>query len=282
MIGRRAVIGPSLLSALLVCAFAAQSAPAIVTTHSLNTTMVTCQKIGAGNEFGDAHCDNKVSGEYAHVAVEKGKTTKISATNANLTGGTKDTEPAIFKFTIGLAKATIECLKVESNAATSSLTNTEPAAGQHTFSGTVEIAISECNVKELKKCIVAEPIGWDANVTGVEGMEGPKGEKNAMGIQFVGAGAEESFGTIEFTNKGAEACSLNGKSFPVKGKMVATGGPTTESAQENKGPGATLVFTPKLKMQTLLFFGPNAATFETIITPTNSTSKTPISMTTST
>ncbi len=266
MIGRRSVIGLSLLSALLFSAFAAQSAFAIKPIHSLNTTMVTCAPVAGG--FSDAHCDGGPAGGFAHVAVAPKTTTKVAGTNAAVTESTKKSEPAVLKGTIALSKVTIECATVKNNAATSTLTNTEPAQGQHTVSGFAETEFSTCNVKELTKCVVAEPIVSKANVTGVEGMEGPKGEKNAMGGLFVGSGAEETFATVEFKNKGAEACSLNLKTFPVKGSVVATNGPTTESAQEGKSAGATLVFTPKFKMQTLKL-GPNAAEFSTIVTPSN-------------
>ncbi|MGB7684525.1 MAG: hypothetical protein WBL45_01935 [Solirubrobacterales bacterium] len=286
MTGRRAVIGLSLLCALLVCAFAAQSASAIKPIHSLNTTMVTCKKEATKtHEFADAHCDTKSigsnTGEFKHEKVALGTTTKVSGTNASVTESTKKSEPAVLKGTIGLAKVTIECLKVTNNGTTSTLTNIEPAERRHTVSGFAETEFSECNVKELAKCIVTEPIVSKANVTGVEGMEGPKGEKNAMGGLFVGSGAEERFAEVQFTDKGAEACSLHTLKFPIKGSVVATNGPTTESAQEGKGTGATWVFTPKFKMQTLKL-GPNAAEFSTIVTPSNSTSKTPLSMTTGT
>ena len=72
-----------------------------------------------------------------------------------------------------------------------------------------------------------------------------------MGLEFTGHGENETFFEFEYLNKGAEACSLNGKNFAVKGKMFSTGGPTTESTQEDQESGATLVFTPKFKMQEL-------------------------------
>ncbi len=264
MIGRRSVICLSLLSAILFSAFAAQSVSALVVTKSKNTTAFTCVFNGKG-EFADAHCDEKGGlGSFAHVAISNGQTTTFAATNEKVTSSTVGSEPAVIKGTIGLAKVSIECSKVRTSLI-SWIRNVEPAAGQHTLEGTVEPELSECNVKELNKCIVQDPILLKATIHGVEGMEGPKGEKNAMGVEFVGHGIEETFGNILFTNKGAEACSLNGKSFPMKGRVVATNGPTTESAQEGKGTGATLVFTPKFKMQTLKL-GPNAATFETNVT----------------
>jgi hypothetical protein len=281
MIGRRAVIGLSLLSSILLSAFAAQSAFAAEET-SKNTTAFTCEKVGPGNEFADAHCDNKTGGEFAHKLIPLNTTTELEGSNTSVTESTKKSEPAVLKGTIGLAKVTIECAKVKNNTAKSLVHNVEPVAGQHTFTGTAQNEFSECNVKELAKCIVAEPITSNANIHAVEGMEGPKAEKNAMGIEFIGSGAEETFAEVEFKNKGAEACSLNAKKFPIKGKVVATSGPTTESAQNNKHSGATLVFTPKFKMQTLKL-GPNEATFETIGTATMAgAGGNPISLTTTT
>ncbi len=282
MIGRRAVIGLSLLSALLVCTFAAQSASALKPPTSANTTAFTCVK-GAGKDFKDAHCDEAVpqTGEFGHVAIANDTTTEIDLTNSAVTESTKKSEPALLTITIALSKGEIECTTIKSNTKNSLIHNVEPAAKLHTFTGTIRKEFSSCNVKKIAKCVVAEPIVLTANIHGVEGMEGPKGEKNAMGIEFVGHGAEEEFATIEFKNKGAEACSLNGKSFPIRGSMIATNGPTTESKQDNKHSGSTLVFTPKFKMQTLTC-GPNLAEFHAIFTPTMAGGGNPIAMTTTT
>jgi hypothetical protein len=122
---------------------------------------------------------------------------------------------------------------------------------RHPSTGTGETEFRECNVKELNKCVVAEPIIAKVTGHGVEGMEGPKGEPNAIGGEVIGAGPEETFAEIEFKNKGAEVCSLNAKTFPIKGKLIVTNGPTTESGQEGKETGTTAVYTPKFKMQEL-------------------------------
>ncbi len=287
MIARRAIIGLSLLSALLFSAFAAQSASALLVTVSNNTTAFTCVKGGPTKDFSKAHCNKEdtvvpPTGEYGHEVIALNTTTEVDATNKNVTNSTKDSEPLVLTGTVALAKVEIECLTVKNNAANSTVHNVEPVSKQHKFTGTIQTEFSECNVKKVTKCIVKEPIISNATVNGVEGMEGPKGEKNAMGMEFVGSGAEETFAEIEFKNKGAEACSLNGKTFPVKGRAVATDGPTTESSQENKESGATLVFTPKFKMQTLKL-GPNAAEFHGILTPKMAgVGGNPISMTTTT
>jgi hypothetical protein len=151
--------------------------------------------------------------------------------------------------------------------------------GLHTFTGTVEIEFSECNIKKITKCVIAEPIIFGFSVHGVEKMVGPNGEPNTMGVEFIGLKENETFTEIEFINKGAEACSLNGKKFPIRGSVIGTSGPETSSPQENKASGATLVFknmnTPKI--------GPNAAEFHGILTWTmKETGGKPIALTTTT
>ncbi|MGB7686549.1 MAG: hypothetical protein WBL45_12305 [Solirubrobacterales bacterium] len=285
MIGRRAVVGLSMLSALFFCAFTAQSASATERITSNNTTTYTCVNDGSKTgDFKDAHCDQTGTPgkeEYKHVVMPLDTTTSVDATNEKVTNSTKDKEPAILKSTIGLGKVTIECAVVKGNTAKSTQHNVEPSKGQHRFTGFAEAEWSSCNVKEMAKCIVSEPIIAQANFYGVEGMLGPKGEKNAMGVEYVGAGAEELFATLQFKNKGAEACSLHEKNFPVKGSVIGTAGPGTESGQENKEAGATIAITPNNNMQTLSL-GPNPATFSVIAVPTMAGTTTPISITTST
>jgi hypothetical protein len=267
MIGRRAIIGLSLLSALLFCAFAAQSASAA--TKSVNTTMFTCVKTEVG-DFIDGHCDTTgVPGkeQFSHVAIPNDTTTEVDTSNLKVTNSTKDAEPWVIKSKVAGAKVTIECTTVKNNTAKSLVHNVESGGieKKHTLTGSTVTEDSACTVKEPAKCTVAEPIVFSSNVEGVEGLEGPKGEKNAMGLEFKGAGAEETFGEIEFKNKGEEKCAVGGKKFPVKGSMIGTCGPTTESVQTNKECGATEVFTPKFEMQKLKV-GAETAELTTIAT----------------
>jgi hypothetical protein len=294
MMGRRAVVGLSLLSVLVFCAFAAQSASAALTT-SKNTTAFTCVKDPEKKgDFNKAHCDfgdtvTPGTGEYKHDLIKVGETTTIDGTNNNVTPGplgepTAKSEPALLTGELAGAKLEIECTTVKNNTKNSWIRNAEPEKKQHTFEGTIETEFSTCNVKLLKSCTVAEPIVTKAILHGVEGLEGPtKGPKgevlepNAMGVEFIGEGPEETFTEIEF--KG-ELCALKNLKFPVKGKAIGTNGPTTESDQSNKETGSTLVFTPKFKMQELKL-GPNPAEFHAIATPKMPEGN-PISLTTAT
>lgn len=281
MIGRRTALVPSLLSAFLLYAFAAQSASAVTT--SFNTTAFTCRLGFDDGDFKDAHCD--VTGtpgkeKYRHEVVPLDSTIEVTATNQKVTGETTGSEPAVLKTTVNLVKTEIECSTVANVGKNSWVHNTQPLFEKiHTFAGAVETEYSSCFVKQPLKCTIKEPILAKATVHAVEGLEGPKGEKNAMGLEFIGSGEEETLATIEFKNKGAEKCALNALTFKVKGKMYATNGPTTESAQENKESGATLVFTPKFKMQELKVVK-EPAEFFSIVTPTSGASA--ISMTTTT
>jgi hypothetical protein len=57
MYGRRAVVGLSLLCALVFCAFAAPSAQALK-----GTTITTCKQVGSGATFQDEHCTKQTMG----------------------------------------------------------------------------------------------------------------------------------------------------------------------------------------------------------------------------
>jgi hypothetical protein len=264
MIGCRTTLGLSLLTALLFCGFAAQSASASLKVSN-NTTMFTCNALGGSLDFADDHCNEKVSeGLWGHTLIPLNTTTDIKPSNEKVTESTKKSEPAVLKGTVALVKVTIECTTVENNALGESfIHNAEPEAKKHSLSGVAKVIYRNCTAKPPEKCTVAEPIAAEATVEAVEGLEGPKGEKNAMGLQFIGKGSEETFAAIEF--KG-ESCALKNLSVKVKGRVIGTSGPSTESGQENKASGSTIVFTPKFSMQELKV-GNQLAEFTSIITP---------------
>jgi hypothetical protein len=270
MIGRRAVVGLSLLSALLFCAFAAQSASAVKST---NTTFFTCEK-GAGSlDFSKAHCDagdtvTPGKGEYGHKLIPLNTTTEIEVSNEKVTNNTTEDEPVTLKGKVAGAKIDIECTKVTTSVdkngkSESNLHNVETeVAGKkvHTATGTVAVHYSECKVTELAKCTVKEPIPTRAVVTGVEELGALK---NEMGLEFT---QDEGKPFFELTFEGAE-CAVKGKTFNVTGSTIGTSGPTTTSSQTNRESGATVVFTAANGMQNLKL-GPEAAEFSSIFTLT--------------
>jgi hypothetical protein len=268
MIGRRAVVGLSLLSALLFCAFAAQSASA---AKSINTTFFTCAPDGTNKgDFKDAHCDetNKGAGAFKHELIALNTTTEIEVSNEKVTNNTTEDEPATLKGKVAGAKVDIECTKVTTSVdkngkSESNIHNVETEVGGkkvHTATGTVAVHYSDCKVTELLKCTVKEPIPTRAVVTGAEELGAGK---NEMGLEFT---QDEGKPFAEITFEGAE-CAVKGKTFNVTGSAIGTSGPTTTSSQTNKESGATVVFTAANGMQNLKL-GPEAAEFTNIATTT--------------
>jgi hypothetical protein len=270
MIGHRVIVGLSSLFALMFCVFATQSASAATAT---NTTAFTCVDVGPfDGDFADAHCDTQeVNGKYAHQAMSLDSTKEIELSNAEVTEGTKKSEPAVLKSKIGLTNVEIECTKVASRSIVIEKTlirealihNVEDILGEHTVTGLVALRLSSCTAKVAPlKCTIKEPI--DSETLEFRGREKLGAGANEMGVEFSGGGSEILL-SIEFQNKGSEECFLKGKTFQLKGSAIATSGPTTESSQTNKRSGSTLVFTPKKEMQKLKL-GVESAEFSTLLT----------------
>lgn len=247
MIGRRTVVGLSLLCALMFSAIAVQSASA---AKAVNTTAVTCVE-GGTKDFSDAHCDTKVAagtGKFGHAAIANDTTTEIEVDNSE-TGGVKD--PAVLAGKAFGAATEITCTGV---SGTGTLHNVE-SSGKHTVTGTVTVNYTGCTVNKPAKCIVAEPIVVKAIAEGVEGLA-PEGK--GMGVEF-GPDESKNFTQITFKNKGAESCSLNEKTLNVEGSATATGIP----ASTEKHSGATADFDhAKNTALGKLLFGGVAAGFE--------------------
>lgn len=265
MIGRKAVVGLALLSALLVCAFVAQSASAAA---AVNTTAVTCVKGGGDKDFKDAHCDENVGkdkGEFGHVAIAVGTKTTVSVTNAGTANATKEAAPTILKGTVFGVKNEITCKTVSGEG---ELTNEEPSAKVHKFTGTVTAKFTSCTVnKPAIGCKVKEPISVTSKVEGVEGL-GP--EKNTMGQEFKPAAGET------FSELTLEGCFIAG-TYKTTGTAIGTG----TGSPSAKFSGATNVFTNAMTKETLKLAG-NPAEISSSTTVTMSGGGNPIALTTTT
>jgi hypothetical protein len=258
MIGRRAIVGLSLLSALLFCAFAAQSASAAA---AKNTTAVTCLEGGA-KDFSDAHCDNAVApgtGKFGHVAIGL-ETKKITVTNAKTANNTTEAAPTILKGTVFGVKTEITCKTVSGEG---SLTNSEPAAKTHH----IIIIIKNCTVnKPALGCKVKEPIEVNATAAGVEELGAGK---NEMGLEFKPASGEV------FNEITIEGCFIAG-TFKTTGTAIGTGTP----APTAKHSGTTNVFTNAMTKETLKLGGNPAEVSSS--TTVNVTGGNPVALTTTT
>jgi hypothetical protein len=258
MIGRRAVIGISLLCALLFSAVVAQAASAATSGQ----TAVTCVAVGESKgDFKDAHCDEKVEaskGSFAHKALTANPTTEVEGTNAGTKNATKESTPAVLKAEAALSKVEITCTGVNTVG-----TMENKLVGEHhevlgkgpNAGGGFTVTLSGCTVqKPSTKCTVGE-IKVKATAASSEAI-GPA--KNEMGIVFnpeVVGGSTQPF--TEITFGGGAECALNGQTFPIVGSFAGvgtpgSGGPCIESPPHS---GATVNFTDARTTETLKFGG---------------------------
>lgn len=229
MIGRRSILGLSLLGAIAIFAFTAQSAFAVEGwSTNTNTTAYTCVK-GATEDFSDAHCDNQVTagtGEYGHEQLPAGETTEITISNEGTTNNTTEAGPAVLESTLFGVNVKLTAQGVHGLGW---IRNNEPSAGEHTVTGRVVVEYTLVSVSGLKNCSVEEPIEVDASFKGVDNGSG------AMGVEFEAAEEGNPFTKITFTGS---KCALNGVTIPVEGTAVGTGG----AGSEANNTGATTLF----------------------------------------
>jgi hypothetical protein len=247
MIGRKAVVGLSLLSALVFCAFAASSSPAAITAY-------TCvKKVEVGGEgFSKEHCKPsdavKTGATFEEKTIAADTPTEIEVTNAKTS---TDTSTFVHARLEGLAagiKTDITCETVEG---TGSLTNNSNGGGTMTVTGKVAVKFRNCKTEltEAPKpnaCKVEEPIEAKANYSSVvEGAEMYARFEQEVGIPFA---------TLKFVNNGAETCPA---ALKIAEGFKVTGNATAEED------GATLRFPEK---HSKLVFAGNAATFTSVAT----------------
>ncbi len=199
MIGRRAVIGLSLLCALVFCAVGASSASA------KGMTAFECVKGGGGIfKYSEADCDvTNDAGEYGHVEITKTIEIDSKLVSAN------------YKLNTTLLTLATE-ITCTVQTSTGGLTN--EVGPPMKAKGTAEISFSGCTVNKPAKCIVKEPIVAKTVVKSVIFNEA----KEEHGLEYSANGTK--FTEITFENKGAEKCALAvGKPFPVEGTIIGTG-----------------------------------------------------------
>jgi hypothetical protein len=238
MIGRRAISGVLLLSALVFCAFAAQSASA---APAKNTTAFTCVQNGGLKDFQDQHCDKKVlagQGQFGHLPIPLNQTTEITVSNAKTGNETLESTPTVLKFIFGGKPVEISCKTVHG---VGTMHNVEPILQEHKVTGTLSVKATECKVLKPMKCFVKEPIEYLTEFEGVEGL-GPEG--NTHGIEFK-PHLEEGGVLMTITLEGPE-CFVKGI-VPITGTMIATGGPSPKEQHS----GATQIFTNEMTKETL-------------------------------
>ena len=204
--------------------------------------------------------------------ISVGKTRELDANNQNVTAETKQSEPIVINGKVGLAAVEVSCETMTTVEKASAVQNVE-TEGKHKMTGNGTARFSNCTVNKPAKCDVMEPIEANANFEGAEKLGAAE---NEMGVEFRGAGAEETFTSVTFQEP---ECALKNQTYKVKGSAIGTSGPTTSSSQTNKYSGATIVFTPSNGMQNLKL-GTNSATVTFIATPRGAENGPPIATTT--
>jgi hypothetical protein len=273
MIGRRAIVGLSLLCALMFSAVAAQSALAVK-----GTTAFTCVEKAKG-DFSDAHCDKAVTagtGTFGHVEIGE-STTELHVTNNKTKASTTEHTPAVLKGEAFKVPTEIDCTKVEGTSSTKNVKEgiDKVMANEGIFS----VKYSECTVtkptneKGEHVCKVKEPIeAKGTTTTRVQVIA----EKETMGVEFK---PEAGKPFTQITYEGAE-CPLKGLTANVEGTALATGARGPDNSVSSSG--ATLVFTDAMTTETLKFGGKPAGLESTVTVSMGNKEKTenPITLTT--
>lgn len=225
MNGRRAIVGLCMLCALLVSAFAAQSASAV----TKGTTMFTCVEGGGLKDWGDAHC-SEGTGKFGHVEVAENTTTHTTYKNTSIQK---------FESTVAGTKF---ALTSESLHGTGSATNLKEAEGEdkgeHWIHGTnIELTYSEVKTT-VPKCgvsgVPAEPKGGPGMVTTkpLTATTTTKGDSLVLSpmegevlaeFQFTGAECPlVSAGTVKVV--GSITCKPKGATLTCNHEEVTTAG----------------------------------------------------------
>lgn len=195
MIGRKTVLGLSLLSALALCAFMAQGASAAWETAK-HTTIFTCVE-GGTKDFKDAHCKESVTagtGKFGHVEIAAGKPTKVTVSNETTAGAR---EPAVLTGSLFGATVKVTCQKVANGAAENVLENKQTETEgkiTHDVVGKSSVVFTECKVEgNGATCKVKEPVKTDTNVAAQE--EPTTGN---MAFNFTPLVEGTAYATLEF------------------------------------------------------------------------------------
>jgi hypothetical protein len=229
MIGYRAVIGLSLLCALLFSAFAAQSASA------KGTTAFTCVAGTGSSGFEDEHCDKatneKAKVKFVHSEIAPKTETAVTGTNEKTASETKASTTATFISVRAGVTVHIDCTGVHSEG---TLTNSE-VTGKMQAAGPTTVTYTGCTVTKPINCTVNSPKKPAGTI---------ETEKLTAKTKIISEAPEEmgvevtpnsgTFVSLEFSG---EKCAFKGLTFPIAGSVIGTPG------NEPNGHGATLWFS---------------------------------------
>jgi hypothetical protein len=242
MTGRRALVGLSLLCALVFSAFAVSSASAATS----GLTAVTCKE-GAAKDFSRAHCAKADvvtpgTGKFGHFKIAEKVETAVTGTNEGTEEETKKAKSAILHSISGGVEIEITCANVSSSGTLENLLVGE----EHRITGKGIViqygtAVAPCLMKKPveKGCKVKGGVITTnkLHATSVGAGDGVKFTPEPAG------GGEGGSPFVIITLEGCTVAGLN-KAYEVTGSVLA------------QADGATLVVNlPRNPESTLEFFG---------------------------
>jgi hypothetical protein len=252
MTGRRATIGLSLLSALVLCAFVAPSAMALNGTTAFKCIHTTA----TGEEFSDEHCTSAQTGHAGFTEMGLTPNTETEITASNSSTESKVTNSKLKGVATGVSFE-LESSSFQSCAGNDKVGNKLNGGGQGEATGIFCGEFSSVVVNKPAKCEVEKGVvKLLENGTGKTVVK-EVSEKQEMYVEL-NPPKEKPF--AEFTFAGGE-CTLKGTKVSVTGS--ATANVSTELA---KNDGATLKFTTAQTGKTLKAAG-NTAELEATFTP---------------
>jgi hypothetical protein len=241
MTGRRALVGLSLLCALVFSAFAASSASAATS----GLTAVTC-KAGAAKDFSRAHCAKADAvtpgtGIYGHFKIAEKVETVFTGTNEGTEEETKKAKSAILHGISGGVELEITCANVFSGGTLENLLVGE----EHRI--TIKNLVITYGTP-VAPCVVKRPVGKGCLVKGgiittnkLHGTSVGAGD----GLKFTAEPAGGGEGGNPFFTLTLEGCTVSGlnKAYEFTGSIPA------------KFDGATLVVNLPRNAESTLEFG---------------------------
>jgi hypothetical protein len=277
MNGRRAVVGLCMLCALLVSAFAAQSASA-----SKGTTAFTCtESAEVKNRFG-AHClEAGTPKNFGHVAIAQDTTTPIEGTAENTGTNTVGAKPTKLKMTIAGVATELEATALHGEGWMENKVHAEPK-GEH-------YAIAHGDSITYTKVKVVKPaeLGCKVYTSNEDTTKGEEGVVHTTPLKGTTTGEQRE--TPEPKHNVKIEPTTEGGAFAhfviayCKAPVEALNGPYTVSGSVTCGVnGATIdcVHNTITTANTLKVNGSIKAGIEGSLTLKNKTNGTPLSATT--
>ncbi|HUB99003.1 MAG TPA: hypothetical protein VMS11_04175 [Solirubrobacterales bacterium] len=253
MIGRRAVVGVCMLCALLVSAFAAQSASAV----TKGTTAFTCAKVAqpgvkTTKGFSDEHCTKPTENnekelekvKFEHVEIAQDVTTHAKLTNEKTANETTEAEPGLLKATVATIPIELKATGVASTSGgwlENKKVEVEKEKFEHYSFGEGQINFTGVTVVTPKNCKVVSALG-EGVVETTQLVATTKGQGDFLKFEPK-AGPATAFAEFEIVKgPGAEECAAAQKVKIVGSVKGVPNGATTTFTHEEVTTQGTLRF----------------------------------------